>query len=30
MPEIAAWQVRLAEHKGFRLHVAPRELHLAG
>src|SRR5262245_54964244 len=30
MPNIAAWQDRLAEHKGFRLHVAPLELHLAG
>jgi glutathione S-transferase len=30
MPKIAAWQARLAEHKGFRLHVAPREYHLAG
>jgi glutathione S-transferase len=30
MPKIAAWQARLAEHKGFRLHVAPREFHLAG
>ena len=30
MPKIAAWQARLAEHKGFCLHVAPREFHLAG
>jgi len=30
MPKIASWQTRLAEHKGFRLHVAPREFHLAG
>jgi glutathione S-transferase len=30
MPNIAAWQGRLAEHKGFRMHVAPREFHLAG
>jgi glutathione S-transferase len=30
MPKIAAWQARLAEHKGFRLHVASREYHLAG
>jgi glutathione S-transferase len=30
MPNIAAWQGRLAEHKGFRQHVAPREFHLAG
>jgi len=30
MPKMAAWQARLAEHRGFRLHVAPREFHLAG
>jgi glutathione S-transferase len=30
MPNIAAWQDRLAERKGFCLHVAPREFHLAG
>ena len=30
MPNIAAWQSRLAERKGFHLHVAPREFHLAG
>lgn len=30
MPNIAAWQARLGEHKGFHQHVAPREFHLAG
>ena len=30
MPNIAAWQARLSEHKGFHLHVAPPEFHLAG
>jgi glutathione S-transferase len=30
MPNIAAWQARLMERKGFRAHVAPREFHLAG
>jgi glutathione S-transferase len=30
MPSIGAWQARLTKHKGFRLHVAPREFHLAG
>lgn len=30
MPNIAAWQARLAARKGFRAHVAPREFHLAG
>jgi len=30
MPNIAAWQGRLAERKGFHLHVASREFHLSG
>jgi glutathione S-transferase len=30
MPNIAAWQARLAERKGFRAHVAKREFHLSG
>ena len=30
MPNIAAWQARLAKRNGFRAHVAPREFHLAG
>jgi len=30
MPNIAAWQGRLAERKGFHLHVAAREFHLSG
>jgi len=30
MPNIAAWQSRLSDRKGFRTHVASRDLHLSG
>jgi len=30
MPNIAAWQSRLNDRKGFRTHVASRDFHLSG
>jgi glutathione S-transferase len=30
MPNIEAWQGRLGERKGFRVHVAPRDFHRSG